>query len=227
MLFGMGPITAVIRLLALLPGLVGHEFSHGYSAYLMGDPTPKAQGRLTLNPLAHLTPLGTLMILFAPIGWAKPVQINPYNFRDAGKGMMISTACGPLSNILQGTFWALILRAVFAFSPNLQVHGNIFLAWLALTAYINFALALFNLIPLGPLDGHTILRYFLPYRQAVAYHEFNSRYGMAVLIALIALPFVLHVSVLGYVLLPADIYGTFVSGRSLLLVFVRGMGYGA
>jgi len=225
MLFGMGPITAIIRLLALLPGLVGHEFSHGYSAFLMGDPTPKAQGRLTLNPLAHLTPLGTLMILFAPIGWAKPVQINPYNFRDAGKGLMISTACGPLSNIVQGTFWALVVRLVFAAWPDMTIRGNLFIGWLALTAYINFALALFNMIPLGPLDGHAILRYFLPYRQAVAYHEFNVRYGMAVLIGLIALPMITNYSVnpLGWVFLPADLYGDAVSGHSLLDLFYLAM----
>jgi Zn-dependent protease len=226
-MFGLDPVTMVIRFLALLPGLVGHEFSHGYSAYLMGDPTPKLQGRLTLNPLAHLTPIGTLMILFAPIGWAKPVQINPYNFRDSGKGLMISTAFGPISNIVQGTFWALVLRLVLAAFPHMQVHGNLFIAWLALTAYINFALAIFNLIPLGPLDGHAILRYFLPYRQAVAYHEFNVRYGMAVLIGLIALPFVLHVSVLGYVFVPADLYGQLVSGVPLYAVFFYAMGYGA
>jgi Zn-dependent protease len=186
----------VLRFVALLPALVVHEFAHGYSAYRFGDPTPKMDGRLTLNPLAHLDPIGTLMILFGPIGWAKPVRVNPSNFRNPGRDLMISTACGPLSNIIQGTLWALILRAVIGFGGVQAVPGNMFVAFLAMVAFINFVLAVFNLIPLGPLDGHEVLPYFLPYDLKVRYHAFNRQYGTAILFGLILASFVVDLPIL-------------------------------
>ncbi len=203
----------LLRLLALLPALVLHEFAHGYSAYRMGDPTPKMDGRLTLNPLAHLDPIGTLMIIFAPIGWAKPVRINPYNFHDPAKGMFLSTACGPLSNLIQGTFWALVLRAIVVFGGVAAIRGNVFAAFLAMAVITNFALAIFNLIPLGPLDGHEVLPYFLPYEQKVRYHAFNRQYGAAVLFGLIIASFMFNLRILEYVILvPAVWLGRLISG---------------
>jgi len=222
------PREAVVRLMALVPALVLHEFAHGYSAYRMGDPTPKAQGRLTLNPLAHLDPIGTLMIIFAPIGWAKPVQVNPYNFRDPAKGMMISTACGPLSNIAQAIFWGLILRVlIVANMDNLEfLEGNILVAFLAMAVLINFVLALFNLIPLGPLDGHHILQYFLPYRRQVEYTHFNRQYGMIMLVVLLAIPYVFDgPNILAYIVFyPAVFLGSMVIGWPLYGVLGAGLG---
>ncbi len=209
------PTRILIRLAALLPALVGHEFAHGYSAYRLGDPTPKLDGRLTLNPVAHLDPIGTLMIIFAPIGWAKPVRINPYNFRNPSRDMMISTACGPLSNLAQGTFWALLLRLILAVAPARLAYGNMLVGYLAMLTLINFVLALFNLIPLGPLDGHEILAYFLPYRMEQKYRRFNQ-YGMGILIGLIMVSFLWNVPILFYLVVwPAIQLGSVLCGVRL------------
>jgi Zn-dependent protease len=193
---------AIARFLALMPALTFHEFAHAYSAYRFGDPTPKIDGRVSLNPLDHLDPIGTLMILFAPIGWAKPVRVNPYNMREPDRHLMISTACGPLANIAQGIVFGLIVRVLWRLAPGLTTDSYIsyFLVMLVL---IPFALALFNLIPLGPLDGHEVLRYFLPYDMKVKYNAFNQRYGMMALLGLILLGPLAGLHVIGYVLQPA------------------------
>jgi len=203
----------ILRLAALLPALTLHEFAHGYSAYLLGDPTPRLEGRLTLNPLAHLDPIGTLMIIFAPIGWAKPVRINPGNFRDPEKGNLITSAAGPAANIIQGTFWALVLRLLVAFQRQLLIDNPMVLNLLILLTLINFVLAFFNLIPLGPLDGHHILEYYLPYDAKLTYYKINQ-YGFAILIGLIFLdPYLRIIS--NFILGPARQLTVFLSGVSV------------
>lgn len=200
----------ILRLAALLPALTLHEFAHGYSAYLLGDPTPRLEGRLTLNPLAHLDPIGTLMIIFAPIGWAKPVRINPSNFRDPEKGNLITSAAGPAANIVQGTFWALMLRLLITFQPQLFQTVPMAGTLLVLLTLINFVLAFFNLIPLGPLDGHHILEYYLPYDAKMTYYQINQ-YGFAILIGLIFLDPYLHI-ISTFILGPARTLTRFLSG---------------
>lgn len=221
MLLLYGPVGALLGLLALIPALVGHEFAHGYSAHLMGDPTPKMQGRLTLNPMAHLDPIGTLMIIFAPFGWAKPVQVNPYNFADPAKGMAISTFCGPLSNIVQGVFWGLILRVFIMI--RLPARADILLAYLGLLVSINFVLAVFNLIPIGPLDGHHLMEYFLPYPANEKYTRFNNQYGMMLLFGLILVSNFAGLPILQVLLLPARLLGYLVVGASPWAIFARFM----
>jgi len=182
----------LLRFLALLPALTLHEFAHAYSSHLLGDPTPQAHGRVTLNPLAHLDPIGTLMILFGPIGWAKPVPIDPTHYRYPSRDIVITSAVGPLSNLVQGVFWGLVYRVVAAVNPTVLTGGSLLEYFLFMIVTINFALAFFNLIPLGVLDGHHILEYKLPYDDAVKYRRFNHQYGMFILMAVIFLPFVLE-----------------------------------
>jgi Zn-dependent protease len=210
---GLNLQAAILRFVALLPALTFHEFAHAYSAWKCGDPTPQMHGRVTLNPLAHLDPIGTLMILFAPFGWAKPVPINPANFRYPSRDIIITSAVGPLSNLVQGIFWGLVLRAVYTLSPGLLTGGSLVGQLLLMMMVINFMLAAFNLIPVGPLDGHHIVEYALPYDAAVRYRRFNAQYGTVAMIVFVLLLFATPVGDLffGAVLLVASL----VSGVNL------------
>jgi len=206
--------AALLRFAALLPALTLHEFAHAYSADKLGDPTARLAGRVSLNPLAHLDPIGTLMILFGPIGWARPVPINPYNFRNPAKGMLISSASGPASNFVQGIFWGLILRGLLTFFPSVAVQAPLLVEFLLWVTLINFVLALFNLLPLGPLDGHHILSYFLSPRARMKYERFNQ-YGFVILIGLIFLQGAIPVLPI-LIFLPAKLLFTQVTGWPLL-----------
>ncbi|NPV13906.1 site-2 protease family protein [candidate division WOR-3 bacterium] len=152
---------------AILFGLTIHEFSHGYAAFILGDPTAKQSGRLTLNPLKHLDPLGTIL-LFLPwtrFGWAKPVPINPNNFKNPLRDFAISALAGPISNFLVAIFAGIVARILTA----VGVNG---FAW-KLSGYfviINLILCFFNLIPIPPLDGSRLIYYLLP-------PELAARYG--------------------------------------------------
>ncbi len=184
-------LSRIIRLLALLPALTLHEFAHGYAAYIAGDPTAKMAGRLTLNPIPHLDPIGTIAILFFPIGWARPVPVNPMNFRNPGRDDILVSAFGPLSNIVQGIFWSIVVRVLFVTVPEAiwtpETGYTLIAGFLAFMILINFALAIFNLLPIGPLDGHHIMQNVLPYPQSEKYRMFNQRYGIIVLLAIVFL----------------------------------------
>ncbi len=136
---------------AILIAITFHEYAHGKTAAILGDPTPGYQGRLSLNPLNHLDPLGTLMLLVAGFGWAKPVQVNPYHFQgDRNRGMMMVALAGPVMNLTLAYLAAVAYRLSGGFSPFL----NTFLFYLM---WFNAMLAVFNLIPLPPLDGSKVL----------------------------------------------------------------------
>jgi Zn-dependent protease len=157
-----------LALIALFMAIVFHEYAHGWVAYRLGDPTAKFMGRLTLNPLAHIDPFGTILmplvlaLLRLPIiGFAKPVPINPHYFRHPYRGMMIVALAGPITNMLLATA-GLIIWKTLGFS--LATRGILWaLSYiLAFFIIINVILALFNLIPIPPLDGSRVLAYFLP-----------------------------------------------------------------
>ena len=176
----------------LVPGLLAitcHEVSHGYMAWRFGDPTARMLGRLTLNPLKHLDLIGTLMIFFVGIGWAKPVPVVTENLHNPKKNMIWIAAAGPITNLILATFSALLLRAVVAFGNPASLSPAAFIIeplvlMLAFSVYINLLLSIFNMIPVPPLDGGRVLVGLLPYRQSAAWSRIEP-YGMLIIIVLI------------------------------------------
>jgi len=145
-----------IQVAVVLTCITVHEFSHALCAYQLGDDTAKRQGRLSLNPLKHLDILGALMLLFAHFGWAKPVPINPYNFKDMKYGMALTALAGPASNFALAILAAIIFRGVASYA-SMQIIQMI----CATFVMFNVALGLFNLIPIPPLDGSRIIGAFM------------------------------------------------------------------
>jgi len=163
-------------------GLVIHEFCHGYAAWRLGDPTAKDAGRLSFNPLKHLDFLGTAALFLMRIGWAKPVPVDARNFRDPRKGILITSLAGPVSNLVVGAFLGVGLGALFAYglkSPQVFASSWLRLLYLVLfnAVYINFILAIFNLLPVPPLDGSNVLWSLLPRNAAASYGRFITKYG--------------------------------------------------
>jgi Zn-dependent protease len=160
----------VMILIPLLLSLTVHEWAHAWSAYRLGDDTASMQGRLTLNPIAHIDPFGTLILplLGIPFGWAKPVPVNPTRFRrgvNMTRGMMITAAAGPLANVALAVLSAIALGLVARFSPEHLMNAgrmSVF-SLLATLIVINVTLAIFNMIPIPPLDGSRIVDGLIPY----------------------------------------------------------------
>jgi Zn-dependent protease len=185
----MDIIVTLFSLIVLLFSVIIHELAHGYVANSLGDPTAKYEGRLTLNPLKHLDPFGSVvlpLLLFISqspvlVGWAKPVPINPYNFKDQKWGSLKVAIAGPMTNLALAVFFGLIIRVVGSFSPGFFVAmPGIFLIFF-FVVHINIMLAIFNLIPIPPLDGSWILFKFLP-QGAQKVKLFLQQYGVFVLI---------------------------------------------
>jgi len=154
---------------AILFALTIHEYSHGWMAYKKGDSTALLAGRLTLNPLKHLDPLGTIMLFLFRFGWAKPVPVNPYNLKDPKRDMIWVSLAGPLSNLISGVAFGFLLRILRSF--HLQFYSWFYPFYLILVFFVlyNLILFLFNLIPILPLDGGQILYHLLPSELAHSY----------------------------------------------------------
>jgi Zn-dependent protease len=177
----------------LVPGMLAivcHEVSHGFVAWRYGDPTARMLGRLTLNPLKHIDIVGTLMIFFIGIGWAKPVPVTFENLRNPKRDMIWVAAAGPITNIILATVSAFLLRGLVAIdnmavaeSPLAMLTEPLVLM-LAFSVYINLLLAIFNMIPVPPLDGGRVLVGLLPHRQAMAWSRIEP-YGMVIIIVLV------------------------------------------
>jgi len=175
--------------------LTVHEYAHARVALAMGDPTAYRLGRCTLNPLKHLTVLGTLMLLFSRIiGWAKPVPVNPHNLRPRRMGFAMVSLAGPMSNLALACICALVLWALQT-AGGRRPDSEFLVAAGYITAYTlvaNLGLCIFNLLPLFPLDGHHILREMLPERMHRGFMAWQMKYGVVLLATLILGPIVLE-----------------------------------
>ena len=158
---------------AVLLAISAHEFAHGYVSYKMGDPTPKWEGRLTLNPLAHLDLMGTLCLVVFKMGWAKPVKINPYYYSDRRKGIMAVALAGPMMNYLLAFIGMFLFGLLNKFGLGISL-------WFYYFAIINIGLGTFNLIPFPPLDGSNVLAALVPKVEGFYYKIRN--YAMPILV---------------------------------------------
>lgn len=186
----------LMQVVAGLPGLViamtVHEYAHAVTAVMLGDPTPRMQGRLTLNPAAHIDPFGLLMLFLVRFGWAKPVMVNPYNFKNPRRDDILVSLAGPFSNLVTAFLTLLLMVLLIKFGVDMTPGMNTVFS-LILIYNINFAI--FNMIPIPPLDGSQVLKQLLPYELAQKYREIE-RYSFLILIVFLMTP------ILGEILVP-------------------------
>lgn len=204
------PVLFLASFLVIVLSLSLHEFAHAKFADLAGDPTPRIQGRVTLNPLKHLDPFGTLALLLSSLsgvgfGWGRPVQVDPRKMRNPKWDHFTSVLAGPVSNLVLAIIFAAIMRFTqfgTSFSGMLGGGAEIVPAILFMGVVINIGLFAFNLIPLGPLDGHWLVGAFLPDRARDRWYHWNRTTGSIVLLVLIFMPAFTGFSVIGRVLRP-------------------------
>jgi len=191
-LFIQSPIIFFIFILSILFALSVHEYGHAFAAYVLGDPTAKNMGRLTLNPLAHIDLFGFLFFLLVGFGWGKPVPFNPFNLRNKKYGPAIVALAGPLFNLFSIIIFGLILVLVknYFFSNSLLI---LFLSWLVI---INAVLMVFNLIPIPPLDGSKILYVVLPKNREDIVYKMEKN-GPFILLGLLVLDRLMPISIFG------------------------------
>ena len=176
---------------AVLIALVLHEWSHAFISYKLGDPSPKQEGRLSLNPLKHLDPMGALCLLLFHFGWAKPVSVNPYYYKDKKMGMSLTALAGPVMNFILSFVALFLLGLMVKFIPEL-IYTNSFVNYIYeviyYTALLSIGLGIFNLIPIPPLDGSKVLFAILPEATYFKLMQYE-RYGFIVLILFLYLGF--------------------------------------
>lgn len=205
MLFGLDTATLLSRIVILLIAFTVHEFSHAWTADRLGDDTPRANGRLTLNPVAHLDLWGSLLLLVAGFGWARPVPVNPYALqRRTPAGLMLVSLAGPVSNFLMAVIAAIPFRmgwVTFTFGSGgmLPTPGEFLIEFI----FINLALMLFNLIPLAPLDGEKVAQYLFPPSWA-RFLDTIRPYGPMILILIIFVGRYVGFDLFGMILYPVQ-----------------------
>ncbi len=171
------PLVFLIWAISLVVALTIHEYAHAKVADTLGDPTPRANGRVTLDPRAHLDPLGTILILVAGFGWGRPVEFDPYNLRNPKRDTALIALAGPASNI--------ILAIILSILANLFGADNLITNIIPLMIMMNISLAIFNLVPVFPLDGEKILHGILPTELALEYSRAMHQYGTLIIILLL------------------------------------------
>lgn len=198
----------IISILCFIPAIVFHEMAHGFAAWRLGDPTAKRQGRLSVNPLNHIDPFGTvilpgiMMLAGGPVfGYAKPVPYNPSYFKNPKTGDVIVGLAGPLANLLMAILAAVVSWLLYPTAQSLVLGNEAFLYFYALFlpmfALINLYLMFFNLIPIPPLDGSSIIALFVPRKYMRQYYQVQ-RYAFPILmVVLILLPYLLHINPVG------------------------------
>lgn len=205
-LFNLDPATIISRIIILVIAFTIHEFAHAWTATMFGDDTPRNNGRLTLNPISHLDPMGSLLLLVAGFGWAKPVPVNPYALsRRSSAALMWVSLAGPLSNLILAALAAIPFRVGLISVYNVFLPNESILPtqeqFLYEFIYINLILFFFNLLPVAPLDGEKILLYFLPPSAARTYESFRPYGPIILMIIVFAAPF-LGINILGRILGP-------------------------
>lgn len=195
-------LAAFLHLLVFIPAVGLHEYCHAKFADMAGDMTPRSQGRVTLNPLAHLDPIGTIMVLISSvagtgIGWGKPVMVNVGQMRNPRFDHFVSVVMGPISNLGQAIFYAILLRTgLVALDPELLTNARLALTspasfasfWVLSSLMMNLGMFFFNMIPIGPLDGHWLVGAALPPIQRNAWYKFCHGPGMLIFLGLVLLP---------------------------------------
>jgi Zn-dependent protease len=170
------PITFIASAVGLLVAITIHEFAHAFTADKLGDPTPRSQNRITLNPLAHLDPTGTIMLLLFGFGWGKPVNFDPFNLENPKRDTTLISLAGPASNLLLAFLLGILTKVLGV---------SLFTSLLYPLIYINIVLAIFNLVPIRPLDGEKILSGLLPKNLSFEFQSVMQRYGTLILIFLV------------------------------------------
>lgn len=181
----------IFTVVVLILSVVIHEVAHGWAANALGDPTARLQGRLSLNPVRHVDPIGSILIPAVLVltnssflfGWAKPVPYNPYNLKNQRWGEAIVGAAGVATNLLLAVVFALIARA--AIGAGLNEFGTL----AAIVTLVNLSLGIFNLLPIPPLDGYTVLRGLLPYKMSLAFRQFEDKINAGGIFSLILILF--------------------------------------
>lgn len=194
---------------AVLIAITIHEYAHGLTAEFFGDPTPRVQGRLSLNPLVHINPLGLIVMFLLKFGWAKSIEFNPRYFRNTTKAVFFVSLAGPIANIIIGIISALVLGLLF----KIEIKNEFILKIIQYTYHYNTIFAIFNLLPIPPLDGSKVLFSFFPLSlKSSSLVRYFEQYGFFIIIFLISLGLV------GLIIQPIESF--FNAMVQLLIVFI-------
>ncbi len=221
-LFTNSPLLAVVWLVAIIAALTVHEFCHALAGRLLGDATAEREGRLTLNPLAHIDPVGFLMMIVVGFGWAKPVPFNPHALKHPARDSVLIALAGPASNVVlalvsAGLFAALVSTGIVAATSMLAVFLVVFM-------YMNGVLAVFNVIPLPPLDGSKLVDAFFLVTRQRALAEMYSRVGSFALIILVLMSAGFGIHILSFISVPVSYLCSDILGPTCVDVFLTSVG---